>query len=293
MLGDDGNLWIVKFMNNPQHMRVLANELIATQMAAAIGLSVPKYSVVDVSQRLIECNPQLSIAYKSREREACSSGRQFGSQFAGGMMPRQVVGDLSAEQLLSVRNLGQFPGVLAFDKWTGNTDDRQMVFRRTAREKHYSALFIDYGSCFNRGEWTFPDAPLQGAFRRNAVYSAVTGWESFEPWLTRIEQFSAESLWEIAETVPPEWYGDNRGPLEELVQKLHIRQSCTRKLISDLRRTANNLFPNWQSRVKSRQIESPARDHYEPKIISASYKPKTLFSMISPPSPTVHAAHMH
>ena len=33
MLGADGKLWVVKFQNNPQHIRVLANELIATRLA--------------------------------------------------------------------------------------------------------------------------------------------------------------------------------------------------------------------------------------------------------------------
>ena len=42
MLGADGQLWVVKFQNNPQHRRVLANELIATRLAEAIGLTVPK-----------------------------------------------------------------------------------------------------------------------------------------------------------------------------------------------------------------------------------------------------------
>ena len=37
MLGADGNLWVVKFQNNPQHLRVLANELIATRIAEASG----------------------------------------------------------------------------------------------------------------------------------------------------------------------------------------------------------------------------------------------------------------
>ena len=38
MLGADGKLWVVKFQNNPQHLRVLANELIATRIAEAVGL---------------------------------------------------------------------------------------------------------------------------------------------------------------------------------------------------------------------------------------------------------------
>ena len=34
MLGADGNAWIVKFQNNPQHLRVLPNELLGTRLGA-------------------------------------------------------------------------------------------------------------------------------------------------------------------------------------------------------------------------------------------------------------------
>lgn len=37
MLGADGNLYVVKFQNNPQHTRVLANELVATRLALALN----------------------------------------------------------------------------------------------------------------------------------------------------------------------------------------------------------------------------------------------------------------
>ena len=48
MLGADGKLWVVKFQNNPQHLRVLANELIVTRIAEAVGLTVPASDVVEV-----------------------------------------------------------------------------------------------------------------------------------------------------------------------------------------------------------------------------------------------------
>ena len=38
MLGADGNVYVVKFQNNPQHMRMLANEYLASRIAAAAGL---------------------------------------------------------------------------------------------------------------------------------------------------------------------------------------------------------------------------------------------------------------
>ena len=49
MLGADGGLWVVKFRNNPQGERVLANELIATRIAEALGLPVPKRDVMEVA----------------------------------------------------------------------------------------------------------------------------------------------------------------------------------------------------------------------------------------------------
>ena len=53
MLGADGKLWVVKFQNNPQDVRVLANELIATRLAAAVGLTVPVSDVVEVTDWLV------------------------------------------------------------------------------------------------------------------------------------------------------------------------------------------------------------------------------------------------
>jgi hypothetical protein len=246
MLGDDHNLWIVKFKNNPQHLRVLANELIATRMAEAIGLPVPVSGIIDVSQSIIEGSPQLYIDYGSKGREPCSSGLQFGSQFAGGMISRQTVEYLAEEQLLNAINLEQFSGILAFDKWTGNDDYRQVVYRRSGADRGYSAVFIDQGSCFNLGEWTFRDAPLKGIFAQNCAYSAVTGWSSFEPWLSRIEQFNPESLREIADAVPQEWYGGDMCALDTLVEKLIRRRGRVRELIDQFRQSSRHPFPNWK-----------------------------------------------
>src|ERR1700712_5764690 len=59
MLGADGKLWVVKFQNNPQHLRVLANELIATRLADALGLSVPACDVIEVTDWLVQNTPEM------------------------------------------------------------------------------------------------------------------------------------------------------------------------------------------------------------------------------------------
>lgn len=244
MLGDDGNAWVVKFQNNPQHLRVLPNELLGTRLGAAIGLSVPLCDVVSVTPWLIERTAELEMDFGQR-RERCRAGLQFGSQLVGGLMPGHVADYLPEEQLLEVWNLGEFAGALALDKWTCNANGRQALFYRRGREKRYSATFIDQGFCFNAGEWRLIDAPLRGVYARNAVYRTVTGWASFEPWLSRIEQLAPEQVWAIAETIPPEWYENDADALEKLVERLLQRRSLVRDLITTFRESSRQPFPNW------------------------------------------------
>jgi hypothetical protein len=244
MLGADGHLYVVKFQNNPQHSRVLANELLASRLAAAAGLSVPEVELVEVSRWLIENTPELEIDLGAG-KDRCRPGLHFGSRFVGGLMPGHVVDFLPEGQLLEVRNISEFAGILALDKWTANANGRQAVFARRARERRYKAVFIDFGYCFHAGEWRFDDAPLRGVYYRNDVYRAVTGWASLEPWLTRLETLPAETVWAAANEVPPEWYGGDLGEMEALVEKLLGRRSRVRDLIEAFRRSDRNPFPNW------------------------------------------------
>ena len=245
MLGADGHLWVVKFQNNPQHRRVLANELIATRLAEAIGLTVSKSDVIEVSDWLIRNSPGMVLELGRGVREFCAAGLQFGSQFVGGLMPGQVVDYLPEPQMDEVRNLAEFAGILALDKWTGNCNGRQAVFERRPRERKYRAVFIDQGYCFNAGEWSFPDSPLRGVFPRNQVYARVTGWASFEPWLSRIEDLDAAKLWAIAEEVPPDWYGGDLATIERLMEQLLARRGRVRELIESFRDSDREPFPNW------------------------------------------------
>jgi hypothetical protein len=244
MLGSDGHLYVVKFQNNPQHVRVLANELLATRLAEAVGLSVPTTEVVEVSEWLVENTPELCMDL-GRSQERCLPGLQFGSRYVGGLMPGQVVDYLPEEQLRAVRNLAEFAGILILDKWTGNSNGRQAVFHRKPRERKYSAIFIDQGYCFHAGDWKFSDAPLRGVYSRNLVYGNVKGWESFEPWLSRIEALAPDVVWEIAGTVPPGWYGGDLADMEVLVGALLERRARVRDWVVQFRDSDRNPFPKW------------------------------------------------
>jgi len=244
MLGADGHLYVVKFQNNPQHMRVLANEFLASRLALAVGLTAPDVDLVEVSSWLVANTPELEVE-RGGVKEPCKAGLQFGSRFVGGLMPGQVVDYLPEEQLAAVKNVAEFAGILALDKWTGNANGRQAVFTRKQREKRYRAVFIDFGYCFHAGDWRFEDVPLRGVYARNAVYREVSGWQSFEPWLTRMETLPEDTVWAAANEVPPEWYGGNLSEMEVLVKGLLARRSRIRESIELFARSDRHPFPKW------------------------------------------------
>jgi hypothetical protein len=264
---DDG-YYIVKFQNNPQHLRILANEMLATRLAARLGLCVPHVEVVEVRPDLIAYTTEL-VMQLGMGRIPCSAGRQFGSQFPGHPARMTVHDFLPDEQLGAVRNLSDFLGVFVFDKWTCNTNGRQAIFFRESEDRGvrasgpvldqnsavtpcaapYVAMMIDHGFCFNAGEWDFPDAPLRGLYARHRVYQSVAGMDAFEPWLDRLEKRITEAmLGEEAEHIPPEWYQDDWDALARLLERLYARRKRVRELILSARNSNRDPFPNWKVR---------------------------------------------
>src|SRR5580692_3735134 len=262
---DDGGYYIVKFQNNPQHLRILANEMLATRLAARLGLCVPQVEVVEVRPELIAYTSDL-VVQLGIGRTPCSAGKQFGSQFPGHPARLTVHDFLPDEQLGGVQNLPDFLGIFVFDKWTCNTNGRQAIFFREQEDRAmkspiaeiasaaapyggpYVAMMIDHGFCFNAGEWDFPDAPLRGLYARHRVYQGVAGMESFEPWLARLDKHMTEAaLGEEAGHIPPEWYADDWRALERLIERLYSRRKRVRELILSARNSGRDPFPNWKA----------------------------------------------
>jgi len=247
----DGEYYVVKFQNNPQHRRILVNELLGTKLAARLGLPTVPVAIVEVSEELILLTPELSMELP-RSRVPCLPGLQFGSRYPGDPRRLTLHDFLPDEQLRQVENLHDFPGMLVFDKWTCNTNGRQTVFFQGESQgsseggARYKTRMIDQGFCFNAGEWNFPDAPLRGLYARNRVYEGVTGMHSFEPWLERLEnKMSERVLDEIGREVPPAWYDDDYDSLLRLFEQLYRRRPRVPELILEAKKSNRQPFPNW------------------------------------------------
>jgi hypothetical protein len=81
------------------------------------------------------------------------------------------------------------------------------------------------------------------------VYQQVTGWESFEPWLSRVEDCSPSMIREIAGIVPPEWAGNDWDDLRKLTDTIVERRSKVRELITAFRNSTRQPFPAWGQRA--------------------------------------------
>jgi hypothetical protein len=264
----DENYYVVKFQNNPQHRRILVNELLGTRLASRLGLPTAPVEVVEVSAELIRLTPELCIELP-RSRTPCAAGHQFGSRYPGDPRKMSLHDFLPDEKLRAVENLHDFAGMLVFDKWTCNTNGRQTVFfedparksggaggasaKGTAGDEEdgnapfYQTVMIDQGFCFNAGEWNFPDAPLRGLYARSRVYEGVTGMHSFAPWLERLQKHITEKvLAELAAEIPPAWYDDEYDAVMRILEQLVRRKPRVEELLLSAKSSNRQPFASWR-----------------------------------------------
>ena len=154
--------------------------------------------------------------------------------------------------------------MVAFDKWVSNADGRQAIFFRervknqtansgkgTQRRSSlvYVAKMIDHGFAFEAQCWRFQDSPERGLYSRREIYQRVTGYDSFEPWLSKIRDCPSRILEDAYKQVPLEWVGESRSSLEELIESLDRRRERVPELVHDAKRSARDPFPNWSART--------------------------------------------
>lgn len=238
LIASDGNAYVVKFANNPQSPRVLVNEWLACSIGRALGLTIPEPAILSVPEEFVERDPSLVIRLAGSTLK-CLPGRAFGSRVIAGA----DLDYLPDDALAKIENLREFAGVLVLDKWLCNCDGRQVVFCRKPKGR-FRAHFIDFGYCFNAEEWTFPDSTRRGIYAHKLVYDGICEWQSFEPWLSRIEAFRISSLQAIAAEVPQEWAEPDA--LFQLLERIDSRRSRVRELIAEVLNSPHNPFGAWR-----------------------------------------------
>jgi hypothetical protein len=253
----DGHFYVVKFLGNPQHRRVLVNELIAAAILKYLQIASPETSLVEVTPKFLRENPDAGFTIAGKN-EPILPGWHFGSRYPGDP-DRTAVYDFVPDTLLGkVNNLSDFLGCLAFDKWTGNADGRQSIFfraplaewmpqyRGSPQKVGFVALMIDHGFLFNGPHWEFVSGVGYGTYMRRVVYDAVTGMDAFEPWLGRIRNFPDSVIDQAVRQIPPDWIRGEEEDLERTLVGLMRRRRMVPELIEELHESKVNPFSNWR-----------------------------------------------
>jgi hypothetical protein len=250
----DGEYYVVKFQNNPQGTRILANELLAAILASRLGLPIPESAIVDVAELLSKRADDLTIQV-GRGNVSCSPGACFGSRLPSEAGPYGIRVPIAIESYLpdcppqQIVNHAEFARMLVFDKWTCNSDCRQVMFTRAHGAQDYTVTMIDNGYCFNGVQWTFPNLPKGGLSPRPSAYETVRGIDSFETWIQILEADAGVQLLDhLADQIPPEWYQRDGKALHCLLDGLNRRRHHVRALLYTSRSEFPQCFPNWANK---------------------------------------------
>ena len=248
---DDGCWYVVKFRNNPQHRRILVNELLCSEFLEYLKISAPRTAFIHLTPDFLAANPEVHLTLGA-SRIAVAPGWHFGSRYPGDP-ERTAVYDFLPDALLGqVANIEDFRAILVFDKWAANADGRQCVFYRALVRRGgagarpgFVARMIDHGFAFDGPNWNFADSPLQGIYPRRLVYDAVRSLDDFQPWLDQVIHFPEEVMDRAWKRIPPDWIEGEEDALQQLLERLFERRARLPELIAACRSTRVNPFPNW------------------------------------------------
>ena len=222
---DDLGMYVTKFRGAGQGERALVAEVLAGELARALGLPVPELVVVEVAAELAHAEPDPEI----QELIAASAGANLGIDFLPGSLPFTLPIDPPIDPALAA-------DVVWFDALVTNVD-------RTHRNPnlllwHGRTWLIDHGAAFFRQHG---DRPLARTARDGVptlgehVLLPVAG-----PVEEADERLAGPALAAVADAValvPEAWLGADPASLrDDLAAFLIERLDAPRPFVEEIRR---------------------------------------------------------
>jgi hypothetical protein len=222
-LCDDGRPYVVKFLSNPQGLRILPNEWWAFQLGRLLGLPMGEAEKIVLAQDLLAL-PELAEFH-------LQAGPHYGS-----LCLTDFTHCSSVEKVEKCTNLEIVPMMIVFDHWINNNDrycsNRNLLIDMS---KSWRLHLIDHGSCFYGAGWTI-DVLNEHAGRVETYWGEV--YQRFVPFLDQNQPFEAalkrlEALPDhqiqkaITTDIPPEWQVSDEEK-DALVRHLIARKPLVR-----------------------------------------------------------------
>jgi hypothetical protein len=219
---DDDGLYVVKFRGAGQGPAALVAEVLAGELARALGLPVPELVLAELDPALPRAEPDVEI----QELLVASAGTNLGVDFLPGALPFTPAAMAPLD--------GAFAAdVVWFDALVTNVD-------RTPRNPnllvwHRRTWLIDHGAAFYRQHG---DAPLAESARASFAHIAdhvllrcadpIAGADE------RLAERARAAVSEASALVPDEWLGEDAGARRaDLVAFLRARLEPPRAFVAE------------------------------------------------------------
>jgi hypothetical protein len=223
----DGNTYGVKMLGNTRGPNVLANEALGAELARHLGLTVPRWRSIEMSDEFLDRN-NLCWFKTSSEHFRPIAGLHFASPIIGQDASTAVYEVLPGEWISRVDNREDFVGMLLLDIWANHTDNRQSVFTRDLATQKLTAIFVDNGHMFGgpSGQEVYRRGSAMYLDRR--VYEGLDMKGALNRWLERVRSIDKCVLLRLAESVPNAWMSERY--LEKVISQLQIRKGALEQL---------------------------------------------------------------
>lgn len=251
---NDNRVYVVKLRNNPQHRRILVNEMLASALLRYLGVSTPESALIRISPEFLAANGEVHVRLK-KQRILAEPGLHYGSRYPGDPAHANVYNGVPDSILRQVANIEDFRAAMVVDKWMGNTDARQCIFYRARMRSdsgedegvRWVVSMVDHGHVFNGPHWEFRDSLCEGLYPRKAAYEGVRSLDDFEPWLTQVKYFPEEVIDNARNGIPPEWVEEDEEALKNVLDRLLQRRKRVADFILNATIGLKRLFPRWST----------------------------------------------
>jgi hypothetical protein len=222
---DDDGLYVLKFRGAGQGIAALAAEVLAGELARALGLLVPELVLAELEPALSRAEPDVEI----QELAAASAGVNLGVDFLPGALPfaPAAVGDVDPSFAADV---------VWFDALVTNVD-------RTPRNPnllvwHGRTWLIDHGAALYRQHGEAPLADSAHApFPHVADHVLLPAAEPIAAADDRLAQRAADAVASVAALVPDTFLGDDpAGRRADLAAFLQARLQGPRAFVEEAER---------------------------------------------------------
>jgi hypothetical protein len=221
VLASDGALYVVKMMGNPQGPNVLANEALGSELAGYLGLPVPSWRPIALSDDFIDSHSHCWFESASGPVRP-QAGVHFASRIIGQESSSALCEILPGSWIPQIVNRSDFAGMLLLDLWANHTDSRKSLFMRRGISTETSAVFVDNGHMFG-GPWGKDDYRRGAAlFLDSRIYEGLEMKSAFTSWFEKVDSVDEDVVRALAASIPGEWVPN--GYVQQVIVQLQSRK---------------------------------------------------------------------